>query len=121
MVHAIDFSLCHELNVKKSEHKPKAWVEMAMSSDLSDKTRIPLIWVFTFIAFFCLSILGMMAGAILYVSDLKLQIQVEHVRVSNLEAIQASSVSEMKGSIQEIKLDIKDIMNRLEDRGFKRH
>lgn len=87
-----------------------------MGSEINDKTRIPIVWVFIFLGFFVTLCCGIIGGAVLYVTDIKTSQAVDSVRISNLDSRVNSLESSWSGALQEIKRDLKDLAQYVNER-----
>lgn len=116
MVHAIDFYFCKSKRVTPSGKHQIPSIEVQMGSEINDKTRIPIVWVFVFIGFFMTLCCGIIGGAVLYVTDIKTNQAVDSVRISNLDTRVNSLESSWSGALQEIKRDLKDLANYVNER-----
>lgn len=114
MVTAIDFYFCKQKHVSPSIQLPSLEIEMA--SEINDKTRIPVVWVFIFIGFFVTICCGIIGGAVLYVTDIKTNQAVDSVRITNLDSRVNNLEGSVKEAIMEMKADLKDLANYVNQR-----
>ena len=115
MVQAVDFYLCPSKPMTPSG-KQIPHVECHLNTEINDKPRIPIMWVFIFIGFFMTICCGIIGGAVLYVTDIKTNQAVDSVRITNLDTRVNSLESSVKDAIFEMKKDLKDLANYVNER-----
>lgn len=109
MFRTVDLYLYTPRSVTKFR-KPQRALEIEVTNHLDERSKVPIVWVFVFIAFFVVSVSAIIAWSILYVTDIKMKGEINAVRMSNLESTQANGMSELKSSITELKTDLRELV-----------
>lgn len=89
----------------------KPYLEIALSGEINEKTKVPMGWIATFLAIFCTSIIGFVVGAVMYVTDIKTSVRILELKQSNNETNTADALSGLKKSIEALQSDLKGYIN----------
>ncbi len=109
MEQSIDLNFIRPRSVKgfRQLKNEKPYLEIALSGEINEKTKVPMAWIATFLAIFCTSIIGFVVGAVMYVTDIKMSVRILEVQRRNSDANTSEAFSALKKSIEALQSDLK--------------